>query len=119
MSLLFQLLTQAGQTAVYWPPGAPDQFGKPTIGEPRELLCRWVNVAEEVIMPDGTTRSSPSSVYVGQDLLVGGLLMQTTLAVVQETGFPTDPRQAGAWEIKNFSKSPNVKGREVMRWANL
>jgi len=119
MSLLEKMLTQK---AVYWGKAtvAFDEYGKPLHTTPVQILCRWVETAEQFIAADGTTQVSTLKVYVGQDVEVGGLLMRGELTEVQESTFPDNPKEAvGVEEIKSFKKVPDFRGTRFLREALL
>uniref|UniRef100_A0A6M3IVL1 Uncharacterized protein n=1 Tax=viral metagenome TaxID=1070528 RepID=A0A6M3IVL1_9ZZZZ len=110
--------TSRRQTAVYWPPtGGRDRFGKVQYGTAIELRVRWEDVQEEFIDENGTRQLSKSLVYVGEDLMVGGVLWLGTLATVEHLN---DPKaNDGAFEIKGIGKLPNLKATEFLRTCFL
>ncbi len=117
MALLVGLLKQ---TAVYWPPeDGYDDFGQPTVSSPQELICRWEDTAEEFIDAQGTKTVSKAQVFLDEDVEVKGLLMLGTLAEAEASDFPTDPKEAGALEIRSFQKTPRVKGTAFVRSVYL
>ncbi len=114
MSLLKGILKQ---TAVYWAPGTEsfNAYGAPVRSAGVQISCRWENTAQEFIRPDGTRDISRAVVLVNTDLVVGGLLMLGTLDETEESGFPSDPRQAGALVIVSVQKVPTLDGKENVR----
>ena len=113
------------QTAVYWPLAGDesgqldyDAFGRPQWGTPVQISCRWEDVSQEIIQPDGTNTMTKSVVYVDvdQDVRVGGVLYLGLLADVDQD----DPKgNDGAWEIIRFDKLPDLKAREYLGKAYL
>lgn len=116
MSILTKILRQH---VVYWAPGPPDEFGKPTALEPIDLLGRWEDVVEQVIGPGGTLVVSKSRVYVGQDLEIGGFLLLGSLRESVSTGGLVNPKLDGAMEIVSFTKTPNIRASQFLRIAYL
>ena len=107
------------QTCVYWPPAAEpfDDYGQPQYGDAVEMECRWEDKAEEFIGPAGTTETSKSKVFVESDVEPGGVLL---LGEIESGTDLTVPKNnEGAWEIKAFNKTPNLKATEFLRTAYL
>jgi len=110
------------QTAVYWPPAVIpfDDQGMPAFGTPVEVSCRWEDVHEEFITPQGTREVCNAKVFVSVDVEPGGLLFHGELSTVEASGFPADPRDYhGVWEIRRFEKLPSLKATEFLRTALL
>lgn len=112
------------QTCVYWPPAEMDSggdgfddYGQPVVTSPMELDCRWEDRAEEYIGADGTMLISRSVVFVSEDVEVGGILMLGELTDI--TDAVNIKENEGAWEIKSFSKVPNLKATLFVRTAFL
>ena len=104
------------QTATYWAPkaGAPfDQFGQPSFEDAIELPCRWEDTQEEYVDANGTKRTSKAKLYVLEDVKTGGRVMLGSLES-GDVGTPPDQLK-GTFEIKSFSKVPNLKGTEYLR----
>lgn len=121
MSIITRMLKQ---TCVYWPLAETDSggdgvdnYGMPVVTTPVELSCRWVDKAEEFIDPNGTKQISKSVVYVSQDVAIGAILMLGTLADITDS--VNIKENDGAWEIKGYSKVPNLKATEFLRRAYL
>lgn len=114
MSIITRMLKQI---AVYWAPLAPDKFGKTTYAAPVEITCRWEQRDEEFKDRDGSVLISPAVVYVGQDVVVGGMLM---LGELTSSVDETNPRaNAGAWEIGRFDKLPTLRATRFLRTVYL
>jgi len=111
------------QTAVYWAPSSVtefDAFGKPVVIDPVQLKCRWDEVNEEFVAPDGTRQVSRAKVFIESDVELGGVLMLGTLTEAEASGFADDPKEEdGAWEIRAFRKIGNLKATEFLRIAFL
>jgi hypothetical protein len=114
MSIITKMLAQV---AVWWSAGPPDSYGKPTYGEPVEINCRWEDAQEEFINANGELATSRSKVYVDRDVKAGDVLSLGTL----DSGVDEDnPKQnKNAWEVRNFSKMPNMRVSEFLRVAYL
>jgi hypothetical protein len=112
------------QKGVYWPPkseetGGQDfnDYGQPQYADPVEIDCRWEDVAEEFIGPTGLREVSRSMVYVDRDVKPGGVLLLGELAGVADLASPKN--NDGAWEIRQFDKTPNLRATEFLRAAYL
>lgn len=108
------------QEACYWAPTLPDDFGNPGFEEvvslkPPDNGVRWEEVSENYVNPAGQTVVSRAKVYALQDLELHGWLW---LGKASELEDDTKPPE-GAWEIKQFSKIPTLKGDQFVRIAYL
>lgn len=124
MGILEKMLRQ---TAVYWPPEQKDSFGRTTFGEPVEIAVRWEDGYAETVdsgtavqgfKPSRTVQAFSATVYVpelpgGGEVAVGGYLWLGALADADES--PT--ANAGAVQVKSFSKLPTLKGTKFLRTA--
>lgn len=108
------------QTAVYWAPSGPDEYGRPSLAAAVEIDCRWEDTAEEFVDPQGTRQISSAKVFVGQDLEVGGLLMLGEIEVAEDSSFPANPKNsADVHEVRLFSKNPSLRATRFLRFALL
>ena len=93
------------QNATYWSPAGNDGFGGVSYGAPVTLSCRWQDSA--VLFRDSKAREATSSAIVYTDSPVsnqGYLFLGTSVEV--------DPTEvAGAFEIRQNSKSPSLSGQ--------
>lgn len=103
------------QKAVYWPKIENDRFGKPVLGDPVEVDCRWVDLAEEFLDGAGRKVLSHSKVYVDRVVTLGGMLWRGLLADAD----PVALNNAGAHEIRKFDQVPNFKATETLYRAML
>ena len=103
------------QDAVYWPPGAYDGFGQPTMGAAVGIKCRWEEVAEQFLDAEQQQQLSNARVYVDQTVELGGMLWLGLLASA-----PADPTlDDDAWEIRKYESIPNFKATEFLKSALL
>lgn len=109
MSYLTDGLTQ---TATYWAPEALDAYGRPSFASPVALDCRWEDTTELFRDAQGREVVSKANVWLSQDVALGGFLLLGESA-------EADPRSAGAYEIRNFEKTPELGGTEYERVAWL
>lgn len=112
------------QTAVYWAPGSEetggkdyDDYGRPLYADPVEISCRWEDVNEEFVTPDGTRDSSRCIVYTDRVVALRGVLMLGTLNDVADLDDPK--KNDDAWEIRRFDKLPNLRNTETLLKAYL
>lgn len=105
------------QSAVYWPRTGTDEFGKPSYGDATEIDCRWDEVQEEFIAPDGTRQLSMAKLIVDRDLKVGGVLYLGGIADLTDVDDPKS--NEGAWEIRGVKKTPSFKGTKFLREVYL
>ena len=108
------------QKAVYWSLGTGsvkyDDFGQPiNTSIPIEIACRWDGSQTEFIDTEGTKRLSQGVVYVDRKVDIGGHLFEGTLS---DLIHPSDPnKNPGAFEIKQFTTTPNFKATETLLTA--
>lgn len=108
---------------VYWAPVGTDQFGKPLLGAPIELTCRWEDVIEEVLSAEGEKTLTKAKVFVGQDVVPRGVLVKGQLNTITDQ---LDPFNNVDWNgtpaahrIIAFNSTPDIKYRKIVRIAYL
>lgn len=101
------------QTAVYWATPLPDGWGGQTYSDPVEISVRWENKSEMFIDSKGNEVRSRSIVYVSQDIDISGYLFLGKLIDLDSSQDPDT--QTGAYQVKSFTKVPNLKGTEYAR----
>ena len=110
------------QVAVYWSLSNAavkyDAYGNPiTQVVPVEIKCRWDQMQTEFIDAEGTKRLSQAVVFVDRDVDIGGSLFEGVLSDLVD---PSDPnKNPGAFEIKAFTRTPNLKNTETLLTAFL
>lgn len=101
------------QSITYWAKQAPDGFGGYSWTAPTTFLGRWETRTELFIDPDGNEKRSRARVFVPQDVEIGGYVYLGTSAAA-------DPLSvSGAYEIREFRKTPSVDGTVYERHALL
>lgn len=103
--------------AVYWSVDSLDGHGQPTYGSPVLISCRWDEVQEEVVAPNGDRIMSRARVMVDRDLEMKGVLMKGTLSDIADSDDPKN--NVNAWEIRLVKKTPDFKGKKYLREAYL
>lgn len=116
MSILDTMLRQV---AVYWQQDGLNVEGDFTYKDAVEIKCRWTDVIENFIGPNGDQQVSRSKVYVDRDMKPGDLLMLGALPSGGLTG--DDPRgdNAGVWEVLSFGKLRKLKQDKFLRTVYL
>ncbi len=105
------------QAAVYWPFDSVDAYGKKLFGSPVVIKCRWDGRVEEFLNSGGERQLSQAVVYVDRETPVGGILMLGTLSDITDD---VDIKEnEGAWEIRRYDTTPNLKATEVLRTIYL
>lgn len=95
----------------YWGAPTPDGEGGETFPTPRQLKGRWEDRNDEFNTATGETLISRSTVFVLEDVIVGGyLFLGTSVQTV-----PTN--EAAAQEIKAFIKVPSIRYNDYERRA--
>lgn len=105
------------QSAVYWPFVSVDAYGKKLVGSPVLIKCRWDASIEEFLDAQGERQLSRAVVMVDRDTPVGGILMLGGLSDITND---TDIKEnEGAWEIKRFDNTPDIRAKEFLKRAYL
>jgi hypothetical protein len=115
------------QRLVYWAYAGVDNFGKPKFSPPVEIRGRWEDCNEQFTAPNLVTSVSSAKVYVGQDVLVKGVLWLSTkrwtdpagsaIAQLVSTTNPfANPR---AFSIQRFDKLPTIRATKFLRTVYL
>jgi len=96
------------QTATYWAPGAPDEYGLVSFSAPVSMDCRWQDVAELYRDANGNELTSSSIVYFASDVLRQGWLFEGSSVAA-------DPKTVdGASEIRRVDSSPNLTNTQSL-----
>lgn len=103
------------QDAVLWQRISYTRQGVPIYGAPVAIRCRWEDVTQEYLSPQGQRELSSSVVYVSRDVAVGDRLALGELS----SDTPLNPLDAKSWEVKQFLRFPNLKNTELLRTAYL
>lgn len=103
------------QTAVYWALSSIDEFGKNIYISPVEISVRWEDVSEQFLDADGNTVMSNARAYTDRDIILGSILMLGLLTDI--TDAINIKENTGAWEVRRFDKTPNLKATEFLRTA--
>lgn len=104
------------QSAVWWQYSDFDEFGKPSHATPVEVDCRWDDVVEEFINPNGDREVCRSKLIVDRDMAVKDKLR---LGELDSTILDDPDDNEDVWEIRLFGKTPNVKGQKFLRQVYL
>lgn len=99
------------EAITYWGAPVPDGEGGETFSAPVPLLGRWEDRNDEFNTATGETLISRSTVFVNQDLQIGGYLYRGTSVAASPTSV------LEAQEIKAFIKVPSVRHNDYERRA--
>jgi len=92
---------------------SPDEFGGFTFSAPQALMGRWEERAELYIDSKGQEAVSKAVVFLSADVTVGDFLYHGESVAA-------DPMQlAGAQQIKQFAKVPDLRNLKNTRMAYL
>ena len=118
------------QSAIYWPPGGTDTYGRPLVGQLVELIrtpagnyrVRWEDRVAEYIDLEGTEKRSHAVVYVpvlpnGGEVEVGGWLWLGLRAELQDETDPTN--NDGAYQVSRVDHLPDLRNRRTLRTVYL
>ncbi len=98
-----------GETITIWKGGALDKWGNPTYSVSL-AKARWEDRTELYYGSDGREYRSQSSVGVDVDLAIGDFIAKGDHTTNAEP-------ISGAFEVKDFRKSPNWNYTKFDRWA--
>lgn len=95
------------ETAVYWPPGPINRFGKQSVLAPIEIECRWEDRHDQFIDIKGQTQVSKAMIFADRVLELSGMLFLGPLISA-----PADPlADRNCWEIRQVEKQKNITAR--------
>lgn len=101
------------QTIVYWGTPTKDKYSAMTFAAPVELSGRWEQIQEVFKDAQGIEHVSSAVVFLGQDVDMEGWLYLGTLASISSAASPDTV--TGSYQIKGFTKLPNLKGTNFER----
>lgn len=109
------------QQAVYWPPAGVDTFGRPTLGDPVGLRCRWEDGISETIDSSGDVVMSSAQVYLSAPVKIAGVLFLGSIDDVQGIDWESAnvKRNQGTHEIIRSENIPNLKASQFLAKAYL
>ena len=115
MSLIVRMRKQK---AVLWGNPVADGNGDWTFDQPVEIDCRWEDTQKLFTDKDGKLSVSQAKVYIDRDIVTGSYLMLGTLVMLPSDA--SNPKRInGTYEVRSFSKLPNLKATEFLRTATL
>lgn len=109
------LANQLNQTAVYWGNPQSDGYGGRTFDDAVEVAVRWQDRQEMFIDMQGREQTSRAVVYVATDLAIGGYLYLGELADLSSAEEGDPLAISTAYEIRAFSKSPDIGADKFAR----
>lgn len=101
------------QDITYWPTTGYGGFGSNTFGSPVTIKGRWEEKSELIRDKTGSEVVSTTRVYLNQDIAMDGFLFLGTSVAADPTGL------AGAYEIRQLSKIPDLRNLQSVRVAFL
>lgn len=98
------------QDATYWAPGGNDGFGGTIYGAPTPLKVRWEDKTTLFVDVDGKEARARARIYVkNTDVVTAGyIFLGTSTSTAPES-------VAGAFEIRDYRKTPNLNATEFER----
>ena len=100
----------------WWAYSGLGEFGKSIYNPPVEIDCRWEDVVEEFINPNGDREASRSKLIVDRDMKVKDKLKLGKL----DSTIMDDPNDnEDVWEALQFMKTPDFRGRKYLREVYL
>lgn len=96
------------QSAVYWAASSAGPTGEPTLADPVELEVRWRWGSQQATAADGTPTRIDASVVLDQQVSLGSLMVQGSLADFLGTGSGVLPVEY--MEVVTYKEVPDIKG---------
>ncbi len=97
------------QTATYWGAPVPDGYGGSTFTTPISIKVRWEEKQEEFLTSFGQPVFSQAVVRTDIDIDIGGYLFLGSSSIADPTSVE------GAFPVKRFSKTPDLRNAELAR----
>ena len=95
----------------YWAPAARDKFGERSYATPVVMRGRWMVKNELITSLTGDEVVSSAHAVVPVDVAEGGMLVQGDYAA------QPDPLLTAAYEIKTYTKIPDLRQSSWLRQA--
>jgi len=103
------------QKAVWWSKTGQNRFNEPTTAAKVEVNVRWETGNKETVNPSNATIAIDSTVVVDRAMKIGDLLW---LGALKDIATP-DSSVEDLREIVNYKETPDIKGRQIRRVAEL
>ena len=107
------------QKMVYWGNPQPDGYGGYTYDDPVEIKGRWEEREELFIDSAGVQQVSRARVFIDQDVVVDGYLLLAELSTVSSGEEGSPGTVDGAFRIRGYRKTPNLRATDYERKAWL
>jgi hypothetical protein len=105
------------QTITYWPNPAPDGWGGKVFDDAVIILGRWEEKEDIILNAQGEEERSSITVFLSQDVDVGGYLALGDYTGSSAYGDPAEV--SGSRPIRAFEKIPSLKATKFSRKAWL
>lgn len=105
------------QKALLWEQAGVNAFNEPVVYEASEILVRWINKAGEMRNPQGTPVKTDASVISNQEIGIGSLMWEGSLAEWVGTG--SELIDSGVMQVIAMSLTPDIKGRFIRHEVGL
>lgn len=106
------------QIAVLWELDSYDTYGKPTVHDPIEIPCRWVDVSEHSKRNVTTSESLDSKVSVDRAVPLGSIMWLGRLS--DWTGVRPNPDEDNSvMVVSKYNYTPDIRAREIRRILGL
>jgi hypothetical protein len=123
MSIESMIIRNTPQTAVYWEVAGNDGEGGFTFADPIELTppngVRWEETIQVTSDNKGNEITSRAVIYLNQDVVEESMIYLGTLNDLDSADEENPKLVEGAWIIKRFVKTPDLKGQGYLRKAYL
>lgn len=98
-------------TIVYWEPDGEDAFGQNKYLPAREVIVRWEDKEQEILLPEGRKVISKAYLITSVVIAPGGLVWLGTLAQWSAlSGHPNRPTALqGCFEVLKVSCTPGIR----------
>jgi hypothetical protein len=91
--------------AVYWPFSGADDYGNPSVGDPVEIDCRWVEKRGQTVDSKGNTVAFDASLALDRPVLIGSNLWRGELADFD------DAEKDDLMQVNSTAETDDMKGR--------
>lgn len=105
------------QKALLWAKISDDAYGEPVVSAPVEIDVRWVTKRRQATGPDGTPIAIDATVIVNQEIAIGSIMWEGSMAEWVGTG--SGEADKFLMQVMTYDETPDLKNRLRAREVSL
>lgn len=109
-------ISSNGSKAVLWAFAGYDPDGEPTVSEPEEIVCRWVEKHAAQQSPDSTPHAITDQLLTQENIPLGSIVARGEADDIVGTGTGLNTSvEYGLRIVVGVDRTDDIKTRNVMR----